>query len=137
MEMVLEDYNGMRSAKKLDIVLFDFAIQHVLRIARIIRTPYGNALVIGVGGTGRQSLSRLAAIVQEFEVYQIEMTKAYSAENWKDDLKIFLHKSGIEETKCVFILADAQIKLELFLEHVNSLLNSGEVPNLYTLEERA
>ena len=52
LEAALSDYN-MTHTSKMKLVLFDFAIQHVTRINRIIANPYGNALLIGVGGTGR------------------------------------------------------------------------------------
>lgn len=38
--------------------------------------------------------------------------------------------------KTVFLMTDAQIKNEVFLEDVDNLLNSGEVPNIFSSEER-
>ena len=82
----LEDYNATHT-KKMPLVMFVDAVGHAARISRVIRQPKGNALLLGVGGSGRQSLTRLAASMAEFEVFQIEISKSYGKAEWRDDLK--------------------------------------------------
>ncbi|CAM6094963.1 unnamed protein product [Calypogeia fissa] len=130
----LESYNSMSNAP-MNLVLFLDAIEHVSRICRVIRLPLGNALLLGVGGSGRQSLSRLATFIEEFELIQVEIAKGYGNNEWKDDLKRVLFKAGLEDKETVFLFSDTQIIMESFLEDINNILNSGEVPNLWKNED--
>ena len=71
----LKSYNDFNSI--MNLVLFDDAIQYVARISRIIESPRGNALLVGVGGSGKQSLARLAAFLSGLDVFQIALRKGY------------------------------------------------------------
>jgi len=134
LEDQLTEYNLMVS-NQMQLVFFSSAIQHLTRIARILRQPRGNALLIGVGGSGRQSLTRLAAFIAGFKCVSVEMTRGFGEADWKDQLKRLLETAGCENKPVVFLLSDSSIVKESFLEDVNSLLNAGEVPNLFEQEE--
>ena len=130
----LEDFNAI-SKTPMELVLFPFAVEHVARIIRIIKQPYGNALLVGVGGSGRQSLTMLACHVAQVEVFRIELSKNYDMTAWREDLKILLRQAGEAGTTTTFLFPDTQIKDEQMVEDINNILNAGEVPNLFAGDE--
>lgn len=64
-EEYLEDYNSATKSP-MRLVMFLDACDHVCRICRVLRQPLGNSLLLGVGGSGRQSLSRLATSISSY-----------------------------------------------------------------------
>lgn len=132
---MLNEYNAMHKAK-MTIVLFDYALEHLSKVCRLLSMPSGNALLVGVGGSGRQSLTRLASTILGQQIFQPEITKTYSVKDWQDDIKLVLRESGGLNKDTTFLFSESQIKEEVFIQNLDSLLNSGEVPNLYGLDEK-
>jgi len=126
----------MFRAKKMDLVLFTDAIEHIVKIHRVITTQLGHALLVGVGGSGRKSLTELATFIAVYTIEVIEMPKGYNMVAWREDMvkKIFL-ACGVESNNLVFLFSDTQIINEAFLEDINNILNNGEIPNLYKAED--
>jgi len=132
---VHEDFNSV-SKKPLEIVLFKNAVVHLLRIYRIIKMPQGHAFLIGLGGTGRQSLTRLAAYLCDQALVDVETSKNYHEEQWREQLKSVIMKAGQDGKSCVLLLPDSKIKGSFMLDDINNLLNSGDVPNLFLADEK-
>ena len=130
----LNDYN-LNTTKPMNLVFFTDACLHLARLSRILTQPRGCALLVGVGGSGRSSLARLAANMWEMKCMGIEITRTYDNTSWRDDLKSFMFAAGCENKPAVFLFSDTQIIKESMLEDVNNILNSGEVPNLMETED--
>ena len=67
---------------------------------------------------------------------ETEQSKSYGVDNWKEDLKRILMIAGQDCKNSVFMLSDAQLKYPFMLEDVNNILNTGEVPGLFGLDEK-
>ena len=70
----LAAYNA-NTTKKMSLVFFEDAVMHVARIYRVLRQPRGNAMCVGMGGSGRQSMTRMAASMANCVCRQIEIRK--------------------------------------------------------------
>ena len=86
MEGLLELYNAKH--KPLNLVFFEDALQHLVRILRTITLPQGNNLLVGVGGSGKQSLARLAAYTAQCGVFEITLSRGYDEVALREDLKV-------------------------------------------------
>lgn len=133
---IIEFYNQMNGKERLSLLLFDYMIKHLARISRILFKPScGNGLLIGLGGNGRRTLSKLAAFINDCQTFRVEIGKSYSRNDWQDDLKSLFKSLGIDNKKVVFAFSDSDIKADYFIEDISNMLNVGEVPSLFTQEE--
>lgn len=71
----------------MELVLFEDAMAHVCRIARILVRPRGHVLLMGVGGSGKQSLARLASSITGKVIHQPSIKDGYA----KDSLTLYFH----------------------------------------------
>jgi dynein heavy chain len=134
LEEKLIEYNNTYAA--MELVLFQDAMQHICRIARIIDLPCGHALLVGVGGSGKQSLSRVAAFIVGTDILTILVNQSYGQAELKVDLQEMYKKAAVKPgTQHAFLMTDGQIADERFLVFINDMLSSGNIPDLFTREE--
>jgi len=80
----LREYNDTNAV--MELVLFEDAMKHVCKISRIIAGDQGHALLVGVGGSGKQSLTRLASFICQYTTAGIMIHSTYGMTDLKTDL---------------------------------------------------
>ncbi|KAF5834390.1 hypothetical protein DUNSADRAFT_8976 [Dunaliella salina] len=130
----LREYNESNAV--MNLVLFQQAMEHITRVARIIDLPRGNAMLVGVGGSGKQSLARLASYICNYEVFQISVSSTYGVAEFKENLLSLYRRVGTKGTPITFLMTDNQIVKEMFLVYINDLLSTGYIADLFTPEDK-
>lgn len=132
---ILDEYIE-RLGKKISIVLFEDCLEHLTRATRLLRMRRAHAMLVGVGGGGKKSIARLAAFAAGCEMFEIVVTRNYSENSFREDLKRLYYQLGLEDKKTCFLFTASQILEESFLEYINSILLVGIPPALFSDEER-
>ncbi|KAJ8924399.1 hypothetical protein NQ315_007195, partial [Exocentrus adspersus] len=131
---IIELFNEQKG--KLDIVLFNDALEHLTRIHRVLRLQRGHVMLVGVGGSGKRSLTFLASFTAGCDVFEITLCRGYNETMFKEDLKKLYNRLGVEKKKTVFFFTASQIVEEGFLEFINNILMIGYVPSLFTDDDK-
>eukprot|EP00761_Pharyngomonas_kirbyi_P012437 gb/GECH01012464.1/.p1 GENE.gb/GECH01012464.1/~~gb/GECH01012464.1/.p1 ORF type:complete len:4713 (+),score=1227.40 gb/GECH01012464.1/:1-14139(+) len=116
---------------EVQLVVFDAVLDHVLRIDRVLRQPLGHLLLVGVSGSGKTVLSRFVAWMIGLSVFQIKAHRKYTLEDFEEDLRTVMKRAGCKDERICFIFDESNILDSSFLEYMNALLASGEVPGLF------
>ncbi|KAG9288876.1 hypothetical protein G9A89_001252 [Geosiphon pyriformis] len=119
--------------EELDVplVLFNDVLDHALRIDRVFRQMQGHLLLIGVSGSGKTTLSRFCAWMNNLSVFQIKAHNKYTGDDFDEDLRVVLRRSGCKGEKIAFIMDESNVLDSGFLERMNTLLANAEVPGLF------
>lgn len=134
----LEIYNEDKNNQAMNLVFYNDAIDHLLRIHRILRIQRGNPLLIGVGGSGKQSLVKLANFVAKYELWTIKISVNFNEKAFREQLvELFSKFISLDEiTPVTFLFTDDQIINEGFMELINNILTTGIVPAIFDAQKK-
>lgn len=93
LEDKLAEYN--ENISSMELVLFNQAMEHITRISRIVHQPAGNALLVGVGGSGKQSLTKLTSFVHSYDIFRIVVATNYGVNDLATDIQTLFTKCGV------------------------------------------
>jgi len=119
------------------LVATDIFVSHALRISRVLRQKSGHVLMIGPPGVGKSVLARFVAWCEGFSVFRVSGSRRFTISDFEENLRELFRRSGVSGERIVFLFDESSAMESSFLERMNSLLASGDVPGLFEAEDRA
>jgi len=95
----------------------------------------GHVVLIGASGAGKTVMSRFVAWHKGYTVFQIKAHRGYAQADFEADLRKVMTRSGCKGDTVCFIFDESNVLSSGFLELMNALLASGEVPGLFDGDE--
>ncbi|KAH0539600.1 hypothetical protein KQX54_006018 [Cotesia glomerata] len=130
----LNEFN-QKFDKKLDLLILSDVLKHLVRVCRVLATPGGHLLMLCTGGSGRKSLTQLAAFMEKQSFSELTVNPYYNLEKWRSDLKKVLKSCGGCGRDSTYFVVGRFVQ-DKYLEDISSLMTTGEIPGLISAEER-
>jgi len=120
-----------REIKEMKLYLFDETLSLLSSLDKALSVP-GGILLAGRPGIGRKSCVSLVSTMLRIKCVNPSTSRDYGLREFKKELKVFLELAAVDNTPVVLFIEDHHLVQPEFLELLNSLISSGEIPGLYT-----
>lgn len=117
------------------LVIFDSVLDHIVRMDRVLRQPLGHLLLVGASGAGKTVLSKFVSWLNGLDVYTLKIGRNYDVVAFEVDVRSVMKRAGVKGEKITFIFDESNALGPAFIERMNALLASGEVPGLFEGDE--
>ena len=110
------------------LVVFHFAVEHLCRIMRVLNLDSGHMILVGMGGSGRQSLTRLAAFCAGHRLMHAHDAHEYDWIRWRHELWQVLVSASSEPV--VFLLTQTHLRFDGMLSDLAAVVRGGDLSSL-------
>ncbi|MPC11672.1 Dynein heavy chain 1, axonemal [Portunus trituberculatus] len=131
----IQDYNSCHSTP-LNLVTFKHMVAQVSRISRVLSRAGGHLLLVGAGGSGRRSLTRLASHICGHTLLLPRITPDDDYREVKEAVKEAVMRAGVDEFATVVVVGDAALHHPDVLHLINTLILTGNAPNILSPEDK-
>ena len=115
-----------------------YCVEHISRLARVLRMRRGHSLLLGSPGVGRRSLTRMAAYVGGAKINELFSSASDSSHAllWRENLKRLIRQCGLKLTSKLAVLLRCCVLDAERMQDVCLILNGQEIPGLHSSAER-
>lgn len=119
----------------IDFILHEEAIDHILRIDRVLKQHQGHLILVGPSSSGKTTLTKFVAWISGLKIYQLSVNRKYTLHDFDLCLKDILKRTGVNNEKICFIVDESTILEGSFLERMNSLLANSQLQEIFDQDE--
>jgi dynein heavy chain 1 len=119
----------------INLTLYPEAVDHILRIDRVLKQPQGHMILVGPSSSGKTTLTKFVAWANGLSVHQLNVRRRYTLSEFDHTLKDLLTRTGLQGEKICFIVDESTILDGAFLERMNSLLANSQIQEIFDQEE--
>ena len=127
--------DNTRQKNGSSFVLYDEAVHHLVKISRVLNMEGRSVMMIGVGGIGKKSITKVSAMVVGCHLVHNVKGQGYSLGAYLEDLRLGFKKCGIRGDSVCFMLSDEDISDDLFLDYANQYLVTGRVTGIFEKDD--
>jgi dynein heavy chain len=135
-KLKLKSYFEENPEKCFKVDVFKYPMENISKVCRILSLQGENLFMLGDGGSGRETVAKVAAIMKNITFYTPPLCSDFTFEDWRKDLKAILKETGGFGKGFILFLTSSHLKNKQYLEDVNNILTSGQIKGLFSLDER-
>ena len=132
----IDAYVAENSSNPMEVMLFKYSMENICKICRVLCQPSGNILLLGEGGSGRETSARVAAILKEATIFSPPVSPSFTFIHWRAEMKTLLKAAGLDGKCSVLFLTMETLNVKEFMRDINMLLTNGSIDGLFSVDER-
>ena len=133
---LIDAYVAENSSNPMEVMLFKYSMENICKICRVLCQPSGNILLLGEGGSGRETSARVAAILKEATIFSPPVSPSFTFIHWRAEMKTLLKAAGLNGKCSVLFLTMETLNVKEFMRDINMLLTNGSIDGLFSVDER-
>nr|CAD2197227.1 unnamed protein product [Meloidogyne enterolobii] len=100
-----------------------------------LTSPGGSVLLAGQSGIGSRAAIEIMSQMHQMKLCNLRVSSSYSLRQFNQDLRDAIQMACVDGEQVLLVIEDYQLLDESFLQHINSLIASGNVPGLYNSQQ--
>ena len=124
------------SLNSSNLVLFQEAVTDIIKISRVLQVTGGHGLLVGVGGSGKRSLTRLASRLAHVDLREIRHDNPNDTTEFSETLKSICREAGVKGLVVAVMITEPLLASSYVMHIVNSMMSGGGMGGLFSKNEK-